>query len=596
MTTTPDLIVGTTAHNPLLRNHNHALAAYPVGMSHPRSNARSRSPVLRPLSGGSSWTRVIGAGLSAYLSRRVAAINNAAQWTGLTRAIQTDQLRTLIRTAKDTEVGREAGFAKLLSRDDATLIDAYRDALPLADYERYRSKLARTRENAEPDVCWPGIVMDWAQTSGTTGGEKYIPVSAEMMKSNRRAALDIFVHAKRNGIPLSRLFGGKLVFLGGCTEMTENEHGVRTGDLSGLVTRLISFPLNQVYEPGADIALMSDWPKKISAIADRCMTQDVRFVSGMASWSLLLYEQLVERARAEGRIPEDGTLKDLWKNFTLYVHGGVRYPPFDARVRQAWSGCADVTDPVCDVPGRIEVYPASEGFIAVQDTFGDPSLRLHADNGIFYEFAPVEQIDPDNPDDWERSVETVTADQIEKGQRYVVVMSTNAGLWRYVIGDVVEFDTLDAEGAPRLRIVGRHRHFINAFGENLIVEEIENAAVAAAAATGVRIGEFTASPVYPGEGKSGGLELVIEWDAPEHLTEQFAHAFDSTLKEQNVDYTTKRGESFGMTLPVISTVPMSAFSDWMASRGKLGGQNKVPRCANHRDFVDGIMHLMSTRG
>ena len=180
---------------------------------------------------------------------------------------------------------------------------------------------------------------------------------------------------------------------------------------------------------------------------------------------------------------------------------------------------------------------------------------------------------------------------MEKGQRYVVVMTTNARLWRYVIGDVVEFDTLDAEGAPRLRIVGRHRHFINAFGENLIVEEIENAAVEAAGATGARTGEFTASPVYPGEGRSGGLELVVEWDAPEHLIIPFAEAFDASLKRQNVDYTTKRGESFGMTLPTITPVPMGAFAEWMDSRGKLGGQNKVPRGANHRDFVEGIRAL-----
>lgn len=574
------------------RNDNWISATYPVRMTQADRQIGAR---LSRLHGGSSWTRVIGSGLSVYLKKRIDAVGDASRWKGRTGAIQAGELRGLLEKAKGTEVGREGGFAKLLGRDDRTLVEAYRDALPLADYERYRERLARTREHAEPDVCWPGVVMDWAQTSGTTGGEKYIPVSREMMSSNRRAALDIFVHAKRNGVALSRLFGGKLVFLGGCSELTENEHGVRTGDLSGLVTRLISFPLDRVYEPGADIALMSDWPKKISAIADRCMTQDVRFVSGMASWSLLLYEQLVERARAEGRIPKDGTLRDLWRNFTLYVHGGVRYPPFDARVRRAWSGSSDVTDPMADVPGRIEVYPASEGFIAVQDVFGDPSLRLHADNGIFFEFAPVEQIDPDNPDDWDRSVETFGADEVEKGQRYVVVMSTNAGLWRYVIGDVVEFDTLDGEGAPRLRIVGRHRHFINAFGENLIVEEIENAAVAASGSTGVRIGEFTASPVYPGEGRSGGLELVIEWDGDARLEGAFAEAFDAKLKEQNVDYTTKRGESFGMTLPTISTVPMGVFSDWMASRGKLGGQNKVPRCANHRDFVEGIKQLIGVR-
>ncbi len=548
-------------------------------------------PSMRPLGervpSGNAWTGVIGTGLALKLRKRIRLLSDREHWSKNAQSIQTQQLRTLLTLAQRTEVGRQAGFSKLLNLDDAALLRDYRKCLPLADYEQYRAQLARTRENAEPDVCWPGVVMDWAQTSGTTGGEKYIPVSKQMMRSNYIAALDIFAHSIRRGLPLKDLFGGKMLFLGGTTQVTTNEHGIRTGDLSGLVTPLIKWPLSQVYTPGKEIALLSDWPTKIQKIAELCINQDVRFVSGMSSWSLLLFEQLVETA-SKTTGGKASTLKDIWPNFQMFIHGGVRYPPFDPRVRTAWSG-----NPTDDVPYRLEVYPASEGFIAVQDEPNPPGgapspLRLHTDIGVFYEFVPAEEIhDPE--------ARSFTVGEVETGQRYVVVMSTCAGLWRYVIGDVVVFDSAPGPkgtgGVPRLRIVGRHKHFINAFGENLIVEQVENAVVAARDATGLDIGEFTASPIYPTETTRGGLELVIELDRPDAALEAFAKRFDESLKAQNVDYTTKRGESFGMTEPRLTPVPMGLFSDWMASRGKLGGQNKVPRCANHRDFVNGLREM-----
>lgn len=536
---------------------------------------------------GDAWTSIIGTGLALKLRKRVKLLSDLDHWSKNAQNIQTRQLRTLLTLAQRTEVGREAGFATLLGLSDADLLRDYRKSLPLADYEQYRAQLARTRENAEPDVCWPGVVMDWAQTSGTTGGEKYIPVSKQMMRSNYIAALDIFAHSIRRGLPLKDLFGGKMLFLGGTTQVTTNEHGVRTGDLSGLVTPLIRWPLSQVYTPGKDIALLSDWPTKIQKIAELCIDQDVRFVSGMASWSLLLFERLVQTA-SELTGGKAKTLEDIWPNFKMFIHGGVRYPPFDPRVRAAWSG-----NPNEDVPYRLEVYPASEGFIAVQDEPNPPggtpsALRLHTDIGIYYEFVPAEEID--RPD-----ARTFTVGEVETGQRYVVVMSTCAGLWRYVIGDVVVFDSVPGPngtgGVPRLRIVGRHKHFINAFGENLIVEQVENAVVSARDQTGLEVGEFTASPVYPSETSRGGLELVIEVADRSASVERFGKCFDDALKSQNVDYTTKRGESLGMIEPRITPVRMGMFSEWMESRGKLGGQNKVPRCANHRDFVNGLREM-----
>lgn len=461
------------------------------------------------------------------------------------------------------------------------MVRAFRTAVPAGDYERFRAALARMRNDAEPDVLWPGVVRDWAQTSGTTGGEKYIPVSKEMMRSNFRAALDIFAHASRMGVSLPGLLGGRLLFLGGSTSVEVNRHGVRTGDLSGLVTPLIRWPLSEVYTPGPGVALMSHWPSKIDAMARLTLGQDIRFVSGMASWSLVLFQRVLELARE--RDPGVRCLREVWPNFTLFVHGGVKYAPFDPRVREVWSG-----DPAGDIPFRLEVYPASEGFIAVQDTRHDPGLRLHTDIGVYYEFVPLEEIGRDDA----RSFDCT---EVERGQRYVVVMTTCAGLWRYVIGDVVEFDSVPrgpGTGPARLRIVGRHRHFINAFGENLIVEDIERAVVAARDASDANIGEFTAAPVYPAPGRAAGLELAVEWlgAAPgSRDIERFAFAFDRRLRDVSVDYNTKRTGDLGMGPPTVTALPPGTFHRWMESTGKLGGQHKAPRCANHRDILESVV-------
>ncbi|MBL8745974.1 MAG: GH3 auxin-responsive promoter family protein [Phycisphaerae bacterium] len=536
--------------------------------------ADAARPILAP---SRRWTGAIGAALALRLTARARRLSNSRWWGRHTLRIQRETLRRLIGHAAGTEFGRRHSFGTLAGRPDEQLIAAYRAAVPIADYEAFRPLMQRMRESAEKNVTWPGLVLDWAETSGTTGGEKFIPVSRQMMKSNYRAALDIFAHAARFGASISNLTSGRLLFLGGSTDVTVSRAGIRTGDLSGLVTPLIRWPLSEVYSPGPDIARMTHWPSKIDAMARLTLEQDIRMVSGMASWALVLFQRVVEIAREQR--PWVNSLRDVWPNLELFVHGGVKYAPFDPRVREIWSG-----HPSEDIPRRLEVYPASEGFIAVQDTPGDPALRLHTDIGNFYEFVPLEEID--RPD-----ARAFTTAGVERGQRYVVVMTTCAGLWRYIIGDVVEFDTIPPDGPPRLRIVGRHRHFINAFGENLIVEDIERAVIAARDATGLRTGEFTAAPVYPAANQRAGLQLAIEFDTPPPpaAIEHFRDAFDRSLRATNVDYGVKRTGDLGMAPPKISPVPMGAFHRWMESKGKLGGQHKAPRCANHREIIDGLL-------
>jgi hypothetical protein len=512
------------------------------------------------------------------LLRRARRLSDTRYWSKHTGEIQRATLRHLLAKASGTEFGRAHGFGRLATLPDDALLGAYRGAVPVGDYEMVRAQMARMREGGEADICWPGVVRDWAQTSGTTGGEKFIPVSKEMMRSNYRSAMDIFAHGSRMGVSLPRLLGGRLLFLGGSTDISTNEHGIRTGDLSGLVSGLIRWPLSEVYAPGKDIALMSHWPTKIDAMAQSCAMQDVRMISGMASWGLVLFQRVLELAKE--RDPSVTCLRDVWPHLTMFVHGGVKYGPFDPRVREVWSGADGV-----DIPQRFEVYPASEGFIAMQDTAGDPGLRLQTDVGNFYEFVPVEEMGSAEP-------RSFGADEVERGQRYVVVITTCAGLWRYVIGDMVEFDTLMADGAVRLRIVGRHRHFINAFGENLIVEEIEKAVEEAQRASGASIGEFTAAPVYPGADNAAGLELAVEWmEQDEAGLARFAEVFDDSLKRINVDYKTKRTDGLGMGEPTITTLPSGAFHAWMDARGKLGGQHKMPRCANSRDILEDVVRV-----
>jgi len=529
-------------------------------------------------------TSLVGLGLRARVSARTRSLQNESHWRTHTMRAQHDALLNLLRQASGTRFGRAHDFPRISAIADPTQrLTAFRAAVPISDWYAFQDDIRDMREGGQPDILWPGRVDLFAQTSGTTAGDKFIPVTKAMLRSNFLASLDIFAHLSARGLSLPRITGGRCLFLGGSTDLEVNEHGIKTGDLSALVSPLIRWPISKIYSPGPEIALMSDWPAKIEAMAELSLRQDIRFISGMPSWSLVLMERVVEMAREQGR--DVSCIRDVWPNLTVFVHGGVKYDPFQTRVNQVYSGSKDT-----DIPHRLELYPASEGFLAIQDRAGDPGMRLLSDGGNFFEFVPLEQIDDDNP-------EAFSADAVEKGQRYVVVMTTCAGLWRYVLGDVVEFDSIPAridssggDGPARLRIVGRHRHFINAFGENIIVEHIEHAVAKAAEMTGLTVGEFTAAPIYPAPGQRAGLQLALEVETkPDGAISRFTEAFDEAIKAINVDYTTKRSDDLGMAPPTVTPMPMGAFHRWLEARGKLGGQHKCPRCANGRDIIDAVL-------
>jgi len=532
------------------------------------------------------WTSLIGSGLSLLLRRRIKLLDDRAYWVRHTAEIQHDALRRLLEKAAETEFGRAHEFGRIARLSADEMLKAYRASVPVTDWYGFKDALARMRDDAEPDVLWPGLVRDFAQTSGTTAGEKYLPVSRDMQRANRRAAFDIFANAHRLGISLPRVLGGHCLYLGGSTSLDVNKHGIRTGDLSAIALSMLRWPISRVVRPSREVALISHWPTKLQAIAEECAGLDVRMITGVPSWVLALFDnarQVLRKTR-----PDVETVRDMWPNLSLFVHGGVRYEPFAPRIRRAWSGDADQ-----DLPGRLEVYPASEAFVAMQDTRGDPGLRLLVDGGNYFEFVPqTETLEP--------HAEGFGAHEVELGQRYLVCVSSCAGLYRYVIGDVVVFDTVprgapgspaEHEGPARLRIVGRHKHFMNAFGEHIIVEHIENAVSRAAAETSLVIGEFTAAPFFTGE-QGGGIELIVEVEggAPEpSQIARFGEAFDAAIKSQNQDYTTKRTDNVGMVPPRVRVVPLGAFHRWMESEGKLGGQHKCPRCANDRRYADPVL-------
>ena len=532
-----------------------------------------------------SMTSAVGLALRARVERRRRKLNDLEYWQRSTCSIQSEQLRKNLKASAQTVFGKQHRFASIAAiQDDAEMIRAYRAALPINDWYVFKDHIEAMRERGESDVLWPGRVGHFAQTSGTTAGDKYIPVSEEMFRSNYLASLDIFAHLINRGVHPERMMGGRCLFLGGSTDLDYNEHGIATGDLSGLVTPLIKWPLSTIYSPGPEVALMSHWPDKIEAMAQLSIDQDIRFISGMPSWALVLIDRVIELANERGI--KATCARDVWPNLEVFVHGGVNYTPFVERMSIAFSGDSEI-----DFPCRQELYPASEGFIAMQDRADELGMRLLVDNGTFYEFVPRDQIDDENP-------EVLSCWEVEKGTQYVVVMSTNAGLWRYIIGDVVEFDTIPdgfdgkgGDGPARLRIVGRHRHFINAFGENLIGEHIEDGVSAASKAAGVTIGEFTAAPVYPSQTNRAGLEVAVEFEQLPNAEQiaLFGKVFDDTIKAANVDYNTKRSESLGMSEPTITVLPDGTFHRWLDKKGKLGGQHKCPRCANHREILGEVL-------
>ena len=500
--------------------------------------------------------RTAGSLLTWYATQRRHAWERA--WKRAA-AMQEATLHQMVAAARHTEFGRAHGFHAIGS------VAAYQERVPLRTYLDFGPLWTRAA-SGETDVTWPGRPRHWVKTSGTTAGDKYIPVTPDALASHRKGGWDAFLLAAER-VGGATLLDGPLLFLGGSTALAPYGNGCLVGDLSGLVVRRLPPVIRSRYAPGPDIAGVSDWEQRISAIASATARQDLRLVSGMPSWMVILFERVAQARQETGRPVR--TLRECWPNLKVFIHGGVAFGPY-LKVFEEWMGGP--------LP-RIEVYPASEGFVAVQ-TEESGGLTLMLDYGIFYEFVPVEDLGRETP-------RRHTVATLEMDRPYAIVLTAPAGLWSYILGDTVRFVARDP---LRLQIAGRIRHFVNAFGENVIVEEVEHALARACRLTQADVVEFTVAPRYPSQAEArGGHEWLIEFRRTPSDLADFGRILDETLAELNNDYHTKRTNAVGMIAPQVTPLSPRTFYRWMREHGKLGDQHKVPRVTNDRSMAEALL-------
>ena len=477
-------------------------------------------------------------------------------------AAQVHVLRRLLRTAADTAFGRAHGFARIGSVAD------FQRAVPVRSWDELWEGWWRPAFPVLSGVSWPGLVPFFAETSGTTSARaKYIPVSWAMLRANRRAGLDVVLdHLVRD--PASRFFGGQSLVLGGSSRLRRLAPGVRSGDLSGIAAATMPAWTRGRALPERSIALLGDWDEKLARIARDAPGRDIRCMTGTPSWLLLLFERLQAQS--------GGEISSLFPNLELVVHGGVGFAPYRRRF-ETLLGTRVRTE---------EVYPASEGFVAYADGAGDGSLRLLVDNGLFFEFVPLGELGGERPTrHW--------IGDAEPGQDYALVLTTNAGLFGYVLGDVVR---LVSRSPARVTIIGRTRQMLSAFGEHLSAGELDRAIETAAHETGVAVAEYTAASVMPDERVArGGHMFVIECAGRAPDAGAFAAVIERTLADGNDDYAAHRADGRGLRPTEVRFVPVGRFTDWMRARGKLGGQHKVPRVLEDRAALAALLEEETTR-
>ena len=474
-------------------------------------------------------------------------------------AAQRATLRTLLRRAAATQFGREHGFAHIRS------VAEYQSRVPLRHYEDFWRDYWQPAFPVLRDVTWPGRIPFFAQSSGTTGATtKRIPVSYGGVRANTGAGFDTmaFHLAVR---PHSRVFGGRNLLLGGSTGLERLAPGVRAGDLSGIAAvQMPRWAQARAFPPAA-VSVIGDWEAKMAAMAPASLTADVRSVSGTPSWMLLFFEQVA--AQCGGR-----RLAEVFPNLELVVHGGVGFAPYrDQFASWLEGGHAELR----------EVYPASEGFIATADRGSGDGLRLIVDRGLFFEFVRPAELNGATPD--RRWLQTADLDT-----EYAIVLTSNSGLWSFVVGDTIR---LTQRNPPRLFVTGRTAFTLSVFGEHLIAEELDRAVADAASAIGLHVGDYAAGGWLPEGVARGGHVFIVEAAQSVADAAGFARALDASLSRQNADYADHRRGDFGMAAPKVVFAAPGRFAEWMRSRGKLGGQNKVPRVINDPALLQDLLRF-----
>ncbi|MGN6178613.1 MAG: GH3 auxin-responsive promoter family protein [Mucilaginibacter sp.] len=493
-------------------------------------------------------------GIKAALGKLFASLVNR-QLNNLRRNAPELQQKTflkLIAQAKDTAFGKDHHFDQIKTYDD------FKRLVPIRDYEQMRPYIERVTKGEE-NVLWPGKPLYLTKTSGTTSGVKYIPISKESMPAHitsARNALLAYVYETGN----AGFLNGKLIFLQGSPILSE-KGGIPTGRLSGIVAHHVPGYLQKNRMPGYEINCIEDWEQKVDAIVDETINEDMRLISGIPPWCQMYFDRL--SAKTGGK-----KIKDIFPNFKLFFYGGVNYEPYRARIEESIGFAIDT----------IETYPASEGFIAFQDSQTEKGLLLQVDSGIFYEFIPVEEYFNDNPT-------RVSLQDVELNKNYALILNTNAGLWGYSIGDTVKFISKDPY---KILVTGRIKHFISAFGEHVIGEEVEYALMNVAKEEGIDIVEFTVAPqVNPEPGQLPYHEWFVEFGTEPKDIKALSEKVDKALQKKNIYYFDLIEGNILQPL-IVRSLKKDTFINYMRSQGKLGGQNKVPRLSNDRKIAEGL--------
>ncbi len=475
--------------------------------------------------------------------------------------VQNEWLKKLIANGTDTEWGQKYGYKNIETPED------FKRQVPINTYDSLKPYIDRLRQG-EQKILWNADVKWFAKSSGTTSDRsKFIPVTQESLEECHYKAGKDMLSIYYNNNPDSALFDGRGLAMGGSAKIREfNNSEYYEGDLSAIIIDNLPYWAEFARVPKRSVALLEDWETKIEIMAESTKDHDVTSLSGVPSWTLLLLRKILE-------MTGKNNILEVWPNLEVFFHGGVNFEPYRQQFKDI-------------IPSEkmlyVNTYNASEGFFGIQDQSNIDDMLLMLDYGVFYEFLPMEEIDSPNP-------QAISLAEVELDKNYALVISTNAGLWRYLIGDTVKFTSLSPY---RIKITGRTKNFINAFGEELIIENAEAALQKACKEHRAVITEYTAAPIYLGTKTKAAHEWIIEFEKEPQNMNDFTHSLDDALKSVNTDYEAKRSHDLLLHQPSIIPVPKGTFYKWMKKKGKLGGQNKVPRLSNNRDYIDEILSLL----
>ncbi len=484
-------------------------------------------------------------------------INQIQQFIDYPMDTQHGLLFSQLYQAENTEYGKKYGFSSISNYEN------FKNNIPIVSYEEFEPYIEKARQGNK-DVIWKGSIKQFAKSSGTTNAKsKFIPISNESLNDCHYKAGKDLVSIYANNHPDNQLFAHKNLRLGGSAERYA-EFNTKFGDLSAILIENLPFWVEITTTPSRKVSLMTEWESKLKAIVSEVKNEEVGSLTGVPSWMMVLLQRVLKETGKP-------TIGEVWQNLEVFFHGGISFAPYRENYHHI----------IGKKINYYEIYNASEGFFGIQDQSDSDEMLLMLDYGIFYEFIPIEDIDLAHP-------RTYTIDQVEKGKVYAMVITTNGGLWRYLIGDTVKFTSVSPH---RIQVAGRTKHYINAFGEELMISNVEEALSFASKITNASITDYTGAPIFMKSDEGGAHEWIFEFSRQPDDLEEFTHIFDKHLKKINSDYEAKRYNDMTLKKPVVHIAKPQLFYDWMKNRGKLGGQNKVPRLSNNRDFIEPLLKM-----